>query len=109
MIASRPLYWLASKHPRVRSDVTGLKTYQCRAFSLRYRVELLNSKLRAAEAVASQANRDAQMLYDHYQEAVEIIAMYQGSMRTLMAPDPHEARVRTVVTDFLKQFKDRYA
>lgn len=95
------MYRLVRRHPRVKAKELLL-------LAQRDHVEFCQTELEAAVETMALAVEEAQMMYDHTQEVVEIIRLYQNSLHTLCAPDPHEARVKVVVEDFFAQFKDRY-
>lgn len=97
----RRAYTLMRRHPKVVANELELTAQG-------NRVELLKRELREVEAENIIAFEDAHAIHAHAGEIVQIIRMYQGSLRTLCAPDPHEARVKVVVENFFKQFEDRY-
>lgn len=94
-------YRFARRHPKVQAG-------ELTMLALGQEVELLYDELYAAKSTEAAAEWDAQIIYGHFSEVVEIISMYQQSLKTLRAPDPHEARVKMVVTNFVQQFKDKY-
>lgn len=74
-------------------------------------VEFLEAELENAQGALDReqdARADMRHLISKVDDLVGVVHMYQQSLKTLRAPDPHETRVKAVFGDFYRAFKDEY-